>query len=252
MYPGRASMPGATRPSARARHDEDLMRRSSELRGQRPHLWRASGLARRAGRGVPCGLHKIERLMRQTALRARPRRRALPKDDGERSAVSRQRPRSRIRGQRPEPEVGRRLHLHLDRRRLALRCRRHRPVLPPRRRLVDEGRDDGAARHRRAYDGDLEARQAGCLLHHSDQGSQYTSEQFQRLMADNGVDCSMSRSGNVWDNAAMESFFSSLKTERTAEGLPDEGGRQGRRVRLHREVLQPHPQALDHRLYQPG
>ena len=51
------------------------------------------------------------------------------------------------------------------------------------------------------------------LLHHSDQGSQYTSEQFQRLMADNGVTCSMSRSGNVWDNAAMESFFSSLKTE---------------------------------------
>jgi putative transposase len=36
------------------------------------------------------------------------------------------------------------------------------------------------------------------------------------LLADNGVICSMSRSGNVWDNAAMESFFSSLKTERTA------------------------------------
>ena len=33
-------------------------------------------------------------------------------------------------------------------------------------------------------------------------------------MADHGVTCSMSRSGNVWDNAAMESFFSSLKTER--------------------------------------
>jgi putative transposase len=52
------------------------------------------------------------------------------------------------------------------------------------------------------------------LLHHSDQGSQYTSQQFQTLMSDNGVTCSMSRSGNVWDNAAMESFFSSLKTER--------------------------------------
>lgn len=52
------------------------------------------------------------------------------------------------------------------------------------------------------------------LLHHSDQGSQYTSEQFQRLMADNGVTCSMSSSGNVWDNAAMESFFSSLKITR--------------------------------------
>jgi putative transposase len=52
------------------------------------------------------------------------------------------------------------------------------------------------------------------LLHHSDQGSQYTSQHFQELLTDNGVTCSMSRSGNVWDNAAMESFFSSLKTER--------------------------------------
>jgi putative transposase len=52
------------------------------------------------------------------------------------------------------------------------------------------------------------------LMHHSDRGSQYVSEQFQRLMADSGIVCSMSRSGNVWDNAAMESFFSSLKTER--------------------------------------
>jgi putative transposase len=52
------------------------------------------------------------------------------------------------------------------------------------------------------------------LMHHSDQGSQYTSEQFQRLLSELGVTCSMSRSGNVWDNSAMESFFSSLKTER--------------------------------------
>jgi len=52
------------------------------------------------------------------------------------------------------------------------------------------------------------------LLHHSDQGSQYQSEQFQRLLTDHGITCSMSRQGNVWDNSAMESFFSSLKTER--------------------------------------
>jgi len=57
------------------------------------------------------------------------------------------------------------------------------------------------------------------LLHRSDQGSQYTSEPFQRLMTGNGVTCSMSRSGNVWDNAAMESFFSSLKTERIARKI---------------------------------
>lgn len=52
------------------------------------------------------------------------------------------------------------------------------------------------------------------LLHHSDQGSQYTNDAFQRLMVDLEITCSMSRSGNVWDNAAMENFFSSLKTER--------------------------------------
>jgi putative transposase len=57
------------------------------------------------------------------------------------------------------------------------------------------------------------------LLHHSDHPSQYSSEQFQRLMADHGVVCSMSRSGNIWGNAAMESFFSSLKTERTARKI---------------------------------
>ena len=54
------------------------------------------------------------------------------------------------------------------------------------------------------------------MLRRPFESAQYTSEPFQRLMADHGVVCSMSRSGNVWDNAAMESFFSSLKTERTA------------------------------------
>jgi putative transposase len=51
-------------------------------------------------------------------------------------------------------------------------------------------------------------------MHHSDQGSQYTSEDFQRLLADQGIICSMSKRGDCWDNAAMESFFSSLKIER--------------------------------------
>ena len=54
------------------------------------------------------------------------------------------------------------------------------------------------------------------LLHHSDQGSQYTGEHFQQLLKEQDISCSMSRAGEVWDNSAMESFFSSLKTERTA------------------------------------
>ncbi len=52
------------------------------------------------------------------------------------------------------------------------------------------------------------------LLHHSDQGSQYTAEEFQRLLAAHDILCSMSRRGDCWDNAAMESFFSTLKIER--------------------------------------
>jgi putative transposase len=55
------------------------------------------------------------------------------------------------------------------------------------------------------------------LLHHSDQGSQYTSELFQKLLDDHGITCSMSRKGDCWDNAAMESFFSTMKTERTSK-----------------------------------
>ena len=54
--------------------------------------------------------------------------------------------------------------------------------------------------------------QAG-LLHHSDRGSQYASDNFQDLLKDNGIVCSMSRKGDCWDNACMESFFGSLKTE---------------------------------------
>jgi putative transposase len=51
------------------------------------------------------------------------------------------------------------------------------------------------------------------LVAHSDRGSQYASEHHQRLLAQHGITCSMSRRGDCWDNAAMESFFASLKKE---------------------------------------
>ena len=44
--------------------------------------------------------------------------------------------------------------------------------------------------------------------------SQYTSEHFQQLLKEQGINCGMSRRGECWDNAAMESFFSTLKIER--------------------------------------
>ncbi|TDP61550.1 transposase InsO family protein [Bradymonas sediminis] len=51
------------------------------------------------------------------------------------------------------------------------------------------------------------------LLHHSDRGCQYASGDYQELLKDYGMTCSMSRKGNCWDNAPMESFFGTLKTE---------------------------------------
>jgi putative transposase len=51
------------------------------------------------------------------------------------------------------------------------------------------------------------------LLHHSDRGSQYASEAYRELLTRNGITCSMSRKGNCWDNAVMESFFATLKKE---------------------------------------
>lgn len=52
----------------------------------------------------------------------------------------------------------------------------------------------------------------GCILH-SDRGSQYCSNEYQELLKKHGYNCSMSRKGNCWDNAPMESFWGKLKYE---------------------------------------
>jgi putative transposase len=53
------------------------------------------------------------------------------------------------------------------------------------------------------------------LIHHSDRGVQYLSDDFQALLKTNGITCSMSDKGSCYDNAVVESFFASLKRERT-------------------------------------
>jgi|GEM_PF-5756628 len=55
------------------------------------------------------------------------------------------------------------------------------------------------------------ARRTGRLLHHTDQGSTYASEDYQHVLARHGIVCSISRCGNCYDNAALESWFSTLK-----------------------------------------
>jgi transposase InsO family protein len=51
------------------------------------------------------------------------------------------------------------------------------------------------------------------LLHHSDRGVQYAAHDYQRMLSNHGIACSMSRKGNCWDNACVESFFRTLKVE---------------------------------------
>jgi transposase InsO family protein len=51
------------------------------------------------------------------------------------------------------------------------------------------------------------------LLHHSDRGVQYACGDYRQMLEDKGLECSMSGRGDCWDNAVMESFFKTLKTE---------------------------------------
>lgn len=75
----------------------------------------------------------------------------------------------------------------------------------------------------RALDMALKRRcpQAG-LLHHSDQGSTYASEDYQSVLTAHSITCSMSRRGNCYDNSVMEAFFSTLKSE-VGERFPSHG-----------------------------
>jgi transposase InsO family protein len=95
-----------------------------------------------------------------------------------------------------------------------------------------------------ALDHALHRRQpAPGLLHHSDRGSQYASADYQALLAQAQMRSSMSRKGNCWDNAAMESFFATLKAELPLTVFPNHAAARSavfdyierfyNRVRLH-------------------
>ena len=64
-----------------------------------------------------------------------------------------------------------------------------------------------------ARDGGAEGRRRGALLHHSDRGVQYACGWYRSLLDARGIACSMSRRGNCYDNACVESFFGTFKTE---------------------------------------
>mgnify|MGYP002335858843 CR=1 FL=1 len=202
-------------PSKRQRDDELLgaQVRQSFIRSDRTYG------ARRVWHdvlalGLQFGVHRIERLMREQAFRARPRRRGLPQDKGSRSVIADNVLDRQFQAEAPNQKwladftyiwtaegwlyVAAVLDLYA-------------------RRIVGWSMQESMTSQLVADALMMAVWRRGKpveLLHHSDQGSQYTSEHFQGLLRENGITCSMSRAGEVWDNSAMESFFSSMKTER--------------------------------------
>ncbi len=204
-------------PSRRSRADEVL---GAQVRQSFVGSDRTYG-ARRVwhdvlAQGESCGLHRIERLMRLQGLRARPRRRSLPKDHGIRSAIADNVLDRQFQADAPNQKwvadftyiwtaegwLYAAAVLDLYSRRI-VGWSMHETMTSQ---LVADALMMAVWRRGKPVQ----------LLHHSDQGSQYTSEHFQELLREQGITCSMSRAGEVWDNSAMESFFSSLKTEKIA------------------------------------
>ena len=180
-----------TRPqSARSREDEvlGLVVRASFVRSDRTYgacrVWHDV-----LAEGFSCGLHGIERLMRLNALRARPRRRQLPKDSGERSIIAENVLDRKFEADSPNQKwiadftyiwtaegwlyVAGVIDL-FSRRGVGWSMKDAMTA-----QMVTDALLMAIWRRGRPRE----------LLHHSDQGSQYTSEPFQRLMADNGITC---------------------------------------------------------------
>lgn len=207
-------------PSARAKSDEVLGERvrASFLQSDRTYgarrVWHDM-----LAEGFSCGLHKIERLMRMQALKARPRRRRLPKDQGERSILAGNTLDRQFEASAPNQKwVADFTYIWTGEGWLYVAA-----VLDLYSRRIVGWSMSAEMTAQFVIDALMMALwrrgKPTSLMHHSDQGSQYTSEEFQRLLADHGVECSMSRTGNCWDNAAMESFFSSMKTERVSRKI---------------------------------
>ena len=158
--------------------------------------------------GVLCTRTRVARLMRQAQLVARANERSpAPVAGGPEPCGAALYCRS------TQPRLGGGYHVSADPRELVVPVRRAGYICPTGSRVVDAA-DAGT--------GMSVGRMTGCLsappppaglLHHSDQGRQYTSANYRAILHAYGITASMSRTGNCWDNAAMERFFATLQTE---------------------------------------
>lgn len=180
--------------------------------------------------GIRCGRHRVARLMRQDRLQARPRRRfkrTTQSAHGHSVAANELQRQFQV----AVPDccwAGDITYIWTQEGWLYLAvlldlCSRRIVGWAVSDRLTEEltlKALDQALAHRRPSAG---------LLHHSDRGSQYAARGYRQRLARHGLRASMSRRGDCWDNAVVESFFSSLKTELFARRRWPETREQARR-----------------------
>ena len=165
--------------------------------------------------GEPCGRHRVARLMRKSMIKGCPKRRFIrPLNTPEAHPVADNLIKQDFRADKPNQRWASDItQVHTQQGWLYLSV-----VMDLySRRIVGWAMDRAVGRHlvcealtmalgyRQPEDG---------LVHHSDRGPQYTSDDFRDICRDNNIECSMSARGSCYDNAVVESFFASRKRER--------------------------------------
>ena len=203
------------RPSKRSQEEAQLKTSIQEAHQQGRGTYGSPRVTQELkSKGLKAGRHRVARLMREQGLRGLPRRRALrvatTRTDPSLAVAPNTLDRDFSTTQLDQVWVSDLTYLDTQEGWLYLAA-----ILDlSSRRIVGWSLEDnlGTQLPLRALRMALGHREAA-KLHHSDRGCQYASSAYRSELARHGIECSMSRRGNCWDNAPMESFFSTLKRE---------------------------------------
>lgn len=204
------------RPGPRQQADEVLLADIRRIHAEKRQIYGSPRIHDRLRKdGTCCGRKRVERLMRENAIRGKQRRKYKPMttDSNHNLPVaSNTLNRQFVRARPNEVWVADMTCIATEEGWLYLAA-----IMDLfSRRIVGWAMGDRIDRHlplRALHMAAQRRRPPKGLLHHSDQGSQYASDDYQKALRQYGMVCSMSRRGNCWDNAPMESWFHTLKVE---------------------------------------